>query len=297
MPNRSTFRSRIAPTRRRFLAAFIEELEERTPLAAAAAAGEFIGLNQLEFETESAFASSATPTSTSPSSWESQGPIGANHRFLQNIVGGNSIGGATHTVLAHPTDADTLYAGTVNGGVWKTTNATNLIPIWTPQTDSLESPSISAMAFDVTDANFETLVATTAGYSSFGGVSGQRGLVYRTTNGGDDWFDVGGNGILGENLSGVAARGDTIVVTSRGGGGGVFRSTDGGANFGAINSSDFTDNDNFSDLVEDPDGSQPPLCGQHRRDRSGRSRRHLSQRGFRFDLDQDQRRRDRLDDE
>ncbi|MEO1528218.1 MAG: GEVED domain-containing protein [Planctomycetota bacterium] len=42
------------------------------------------------------------------------------------------------------------------------------------------------------------------------------------------------------------------MVTSRGGGGGVFRSTNGGATFASINSSDFADNDNFSDLVEDP---------------------------------------------
>ncbi|MEO1528216.1 MAG: hypothetical protein AAFX06_22525 [Planctomycetota bacterium] len=211
MPNRSTIRYRVASTRRRFLAAFIEQQEERTPLAAAPV-GESFALNPFEFEDASAIASSAAQSTSNPSSWESQGPIGANHRFLQNITGGNSIGGATHTVVAHPTDADTLYIGAVNGGVWKTTNATSAIPIWFPQTDMLESPSISAMAFDVTDSNSETLVATTAGYSSFGGVSGQRGLVYRTTDGGDNWSDVGSNGIVGENLSGVAARGDTIVT-------------------------------------------------------------------------------------
>ena len=243
-------RKRVS-TRRHLLAAFLEQLEERTPLAAVSPV-EFFGESEFQLEGDLLAANSIAQTAASPSAWQSQGPIGANHRFLQNIVGGNAIGGATHTVLAHPTDADTLYVGTVNGGVWKTTNATNPVPIWTPQTDALESPSISAMAFDITDANSETLVATTAGYSSFGGVSGQRGLVYRTTDGGDTWADAGSNGIRGENVSGVAARGNTIVVSSRGGGGGIFRSTDGGVNFVAINSADFTDNDNFSDLVEDP---------------------------------------------
>ena len=187
-----------------------------------------------------------------PDAWIQQGPIGANLRSLQNISPGNSIGGATHTVLAHPIDPNVLYVGTVNGGIWKTNNALDPIPNWTPQTDDMQSLSIGAMAFDPTDPSFQTLVAVTSGYSSFGGVSSDRGLVYRTTNGGKSWTDVGGAGVFGETLSGVAARGNNIVVTSRANGGGIFRSTNGGASFSVIIDADFVDNDNFSDLVEDP---------------------------------------------
>ncbi|MEM0926279.1 MAG: hypothetical protein AAGJ83_09615, partial [Planctomycetota bacterium] len=64
-----------------------------------------------------------TESSFDRGEWTQQGPIGANHRFLQNLSPANSVGGATHTVVAHPTDADILYVGTVNGGIWKTTNA------------------------------------------------------------------------------------------------------------------------------------------------------------------------------
>ncbi len=193
-----------------------------------------------------------TLTGADPNRWTNQGPIGANHRFLENLSPGNSIGGATHTVVAHPTDPDVLYIGTVNGGIWKTSNATDALPIWEPQTDFLDSLSIGAMAFDPTDASGQTLVAATARYSSFGGVGGDRGAIYLTTDGGVTWSDPGSIGLTAENLSGIAIRGNTIVATSSAFGGGIFRSTDGGATFSTIADADFSDNDNFSDLVEDP---------------------------------------------
>ena len=191
-----------------------------------------------------------------PGFWVDQGPAPTENGQLEPGTQPNQrVTGATHTVVAHPTNADILYAGAVNGGIWKTTNATALNPTWTPQTDQLESLAIGAMAFDPTDATFNTLVAGTARYSSFAGFGGISGPVYRTADGGNNWVQLPGNGLrtVGENISGIAARGNTIVVTSSANFGGIFRSTDGGANFSPISSADFVSpNDNFTDLVADP---------------------------------------------
>ena len=190
-----------------------------------------------------------------PGAWVEQGPHGTINGQLEFGTQPNRrVTGAIHTVLAHPTDPDTLYIGGVNGGIWKTENATDVLPNWTPQTDFLESLAIGAMAFDVTDATSNTLVAGTAKYSSFAGFGGIRGPVYRTTDGGANWTQLGSNGLraVGENISGIAARGSTIIVTSSGNFGGIFRSTDTGANFTPVSDSDFNSpNDDFYDLVED----------------------------------------------
>ena len=184
--------------------------------------------------------------------WLDQGAAPVQNGQLETGTEPNrQVNGAVHTVLAHPSDAGTLYIGAVNGGIWKTTNATASDPTWVPQTDFLGSLSMGAMAFDVTDGTSNTLVAGTARYSSFGGIGGDRGAVYRTTNGGTTWVDTGSGGIANENISGIAVRGSTIVLTSSADGGGIFRSTDTGATFSVIQDEDFVDNDNFTDLVED----------------------------------------------
>jgi hypothetical protein len=184
--------------------------------------------------------------------WVEQGPRSTVNGQIRNVEPDNTINGALHTVLAHPTNPDILYAGGVNGGIWKTTNATATNPSWTPQTDTLPSLAIGAMAFDVTDATRNTLVAGTAQYSSFGGLGGTRGHVYRTSDGGATWSNPGSAGLSGENISGIAARGNTIVVSSSGNGGGILRSVNGGASFVSVNSGGLVDNDDVHDLVEDP---------------------------------------------
>ena len=47
---------------------------------------------------------------------------------LQVNAGNNVVAGAVQQLLPHPTNADILYAASVNGGIWKTENATSNTP-------------------------------------------------------------------------------------------------------------------------------------------------------------------------
>jgi len=155
----------------------------------------------------------------------------------------NPVTGAVHTVAPHPTNADVLYVGGVNGGIWKTTNATSGSPVWTPQTDFQSSLSIGALEYDPTDPTSDTLVAGIGRFSSLSQRGGDRTGILRTTDGGGSWTPITGGGTLtGKNISGVHARGSTILTsvnvadTFTFSNIGIFRSTDGGANFTQISS-------------------------------------------------------------
>src|SRR4051812_31759737 len=65
--------------------------------------------------------------------WVEQGP----GPILDGQVAGmpgNPVAGAINAIAVHPnpTNLNVVYVATVNGGVWKTTNATALEPTWTP---------------------------------------------------------------------------------------------------------------------------------------------------------------------
>ncbi|MCA9010259.1 MAG: hypothetical protein KDB01_10960, partial [Planctomycetaceae bacterium] len=169
--------------------------------------------------------------------WIAQGPAPSQAGQVENIANGEVIG-AIHTVVTHPANANIVYIGGSNGGIWKSTNATAAAPTWTPLTDSLPSLSIGAMQLDPTDTTSETLVAGVGRYSSFTREGGARTGIYKTTDGGTNWTVLNGGGTLvGKNISGVAARGNTIVVSVNSADNfdlaniGIFRSTNGGATF------------------------------------------------------------------
>jgi len=173
--------------------------------------------------------------------WKAQGPGPAIDGQSENVTPNNEVVGAIHTVLAHPSDPKTVYIGAVNGGVWKTKNAQSNNPNWKSLTDSMPTSAIGALAFDPTDSSANTLWAGVGKFSSFGRLGGDRVGLYKTTNGGDSWTQVTGSGILlGKNISGVAPRGNTIVISVDTadaftfGNIGIWRSTDGGTTFTQI---------------------------------------------------------------
>jgi hypothetical protein len=172
-------------------------------------------------------------------SWSSQGPGPIIDGQVEGITNG-SVVGAIQTIVAHPTNADIVWIGAVNGGIWKTTNATNAAPAWTAMGDTFSSLSIGALNLDPTDGTWNTLVAGFGRFSSFAGVGGPRSGLLRTTNGGTGWTALTPATLTGKNMSGLAARGATIVVSVNiadsftCGNIGIFRSVDTGGSFSIV---------------------------------------------------------------
>ncbi|MEP7009563.1 MAG: RTX toxin [Acidobacteriota bacterium] len=171
-------------------------------------------------------------------------PVGAAPAFFgqsENLEDDDPVSGAIHTVAAHPTNAKVLYAGAVNGGIWRTLNADSPTPSWRRLTDDQNSNSIGALEFDPTDPVHLTLVAGIGSWSNFANSGGRATGLLRTTNAGITWTPIEGGGVLiDKNVSGVAVRGSTIVVAVDRSAQftfatiGIFRSTNGGATFTQI---------------------------------------------------------------
>jgi hypothetical protein len=156
--------------------------------------------------------------------------------FLQN----RPVNGAVETLLPHPTNPDVLYAGTINGGVWRTSNATATNPTWTPLTDRLSSLSMGSLAFDRADPTYGTVWAGNGLYSSFGRRGGARAGLMFSADAGATWQRPAQAGFSGSGVRGIVVDGPSLVVATDFSDAntyatiGIFRSTDGGASFTQI---------------------------------------------------------------
>jgi photosystem II stability/assembly factor-like uncharacterized protein len=95
-------------------------------------------------------------------------------------LGPGNIGGRIRALLIDPDAPDTMFVGSVSGGLWKTTNGGDS---WSPVNDFLPSLSISSLIFDPDD--HDVMYAGTG--ESFT-TSGQRGAgIFKSTDRGDTW--------------------------------------------------------------------------------------------------------------
>src|SRR5262249_2266282 len=86
---------------------------------------------------------------------EGPGPITSASIGAENTDGiaNSPVAGAVQAIAVDPNNTNVAYVGAVNGGVWKTTNATAAFPHWVPLTDQLPSLSISALVMSPLDSN------------------------------------------------------------------------------------------------------------------------------------------------
>jgi hypothetical protein len=202
---------------------------------------------------------------------------------------GDQVGAVESLVVGPPiagTDGQThylVYAGTVNGGIWRAGAAMNGEPTgditpgmltggdttqltWYPLSDNQPSLAISSLALDPTDPSGNTLWAGTGSLSSAGNGGGQAvGLLKGTgvaTGGAPAWTWLGKD-LSGERIVSVVPTAVTdpgtsqqVVLVAALDGAGVMRSKDGGQTFQAVRIVDQSGNP-----VTDARGNQLVLSG------------------------------------
>ena len=114
----------------------------------------------------------------------------------------NPTTGAVEALAVDPTNADVVYAGAVNGGVWKTTNATSQRPTWTPLTDQ-QLPALDINSLAVSPVNPNVIYAGPGPTSSLG-FAGALGFgVGRSLDGGAHWQVLGADVLGGQAIRSI----------------------------------------------------------------------------------------------
>lgn len=161
--------------------------------------------------------------------WSLAGPAGEINNGNIVVPPSNLVSGAIQAVITPPNNANIMLIASVNGGIWRTTNAKAATPLWTPVLDDgIRHLPCGAIAFDLKDTTFNTIVATSAFTSSFLHYGSKRFGVVRSTDGGATWSNVGASAtqFALEDLSSVASYNKVIVTGSTKSAGGLFRCAD-----------------------------------------------------------------------
>lgn len=97
-----------------------------------------------------------------------------------------NVPGRTRAVLVYPGDAthNTWFAGSVGGGIWKTTDAGTS---WTDMTPDF--PNLATGALAMSESNMDVIYAGTGeGFGNVGNISGAG--IFKSIDGGDTWSQI-----------------------------------------------------------------------------------------------------------
>ncbi|MCB9263147.1 MAG: T9SS type A sorting domain-containing protein [Flavobacteriales bacterium] len=152
--------------------------------------------------------------------------------------GPRNIGGRTRVILFDANDSThkTVFAGSVAGGLWKTTNIYADEVEWTSVNDFFGNMAISAIAQDPTNPNI-MYFGTGEGYFNSDAVRGDG--IWKSTDGGTNWTQLAAT--TGSNFDYITKLivdgSGNLIVGSLGyyvNNGGVYRSTNGGVSFSEV---------------------------------------------------------------
>lgn len=157
--------------------------------------------------------------------WQSRGPL--------------TVGGRTRTISISPLDpsGNTAFAGSVGGGIWKSTNLKSATPIWDPVDDFMANIAISSIVYD--PQNPVVMYCGTG--EGFGNSDAARGLgIAKSNNGGNNWTFLPATqnpSFYFVNKLVVNNSGQVVAATNAG----IFRSLNGGSNWEKVLNGSFSD--------------------------------------------------------
>lgn len=102
-----------------------------------------------------------------------------------SLTGPTNVEGRITTIAIHPFNAQIVYAGTANGGLWK---STDFCQTWNSVFDNQNTSSIGAVAID--HLNPEIIYCGTGEANSLRSYYAGTGL-YKSTDGGNSWTMIG----------------------------------------------------------------------------------------------------------
>jgi len=156
------------------------------------------------------------------------------------IIGPSSVptnGGAgrLNFITFHPTQSNTYWVGSASGGLWKTTN--NGVS-WTSNTDQLPVLGVSDLAIDPNNPNIMYL-ATGDGDGNHTYSIG----VLKSTDGGNTWNTTGLSWFVtqGRVIRRIVVKPDNSNVIIIASNNGIYRTTNGGANWTQVQTGNFYD--------------------------------------------------------
>ena len=156
-----------------------------------------------------------------------------------------NFGGRTRSIIVHPTQTDTWWAGAVGGGIWKTTDAG---ANWTCQTDNMPIISVTCMAICTSQPDI-LYAGTGEGFYNTDAVIGDG--MFKTTDGGTTWQQIAST-VSNSNFRYVNRiivdpdNPDFLVVATNSG---VYRSTDGGSSW----TETFNNGNRVQQIIANPD--------------------------------------------
>ena len=154
-------------------------------------------------------------------------PVAGISRGAWTWKGPGNIGGRTRALAFSPTAPATIFAATVGGGIWKTTNGG---ASWAPVDDFLANLAVTTIVFKPGEP--ATLLAGTGeGFFNFDAIRGAG--IFRSTDGGTTWAQLPSTANVNYsfvNRLAFSADGSIALAAT---GSGVFRSVDGGATWSA----------------------------------------------------------------
>lgn len=143
--------------------------------------------------------------------------------------GPNNVPGRTRGLIVDPDDPtkNTWFAGSVGGGVWKTTNGgTN----WTLITPDL--PNLATTVLAMAESNHDIIyLGTGEGFGNLDGISGNG--MFKSTDRGQNWTYLTSTSNFGDINRAIVdpANADVVIVATNSG---IYRSTNGGTSWSQV---------------------------------------------------------------
>jgi len=169
--------------------------------------------------------------------------------------GPNNVGGRTRAVLFDRADTSgkVVFAGGVGGGLWKTTDITQLNPNWTKLDDFFSNIAISCIIQDPQNAQIMYFGTGEGRYN----IDAIRGLgIWKSTNGGNNWFQLSSTNNSSfhyiQKMAIHPVNGHIFAATRSAG---IMRSTDGGTSWTSVLTTGVSVQERASDVTMGADNS------------------------------------------